>query len=920
MSIKFFLSLFSLVNFIAFINAETSLRNDSLVALYHYHKSDSLYLFPELSLSHANKALPLLYKTKQFEKYVYILNTKSYSFQSMERFDSMEFNNLFAFNEASRLLPQDHVYYLGAINNLARVYQLKGDYASAIRLYREALKEINVSSESVNADLIGTLYENVALIYREKIDYKTAVEYFLQAIKYHEIHYEKNMSVASKGHIKIAKVHQFIGSCYRYIHQYSKSLNHLDKSKSEFDQLENLSTNHYSYLYREYSYLFIGLKDPINAKLYANNSLRNLQNLPLLKTSVEELLGDIAAMHGNAYSSVQSYESSLESCPKRQTHTLGRLHRKISHQYAELGHQKLASQHLDSAFQILEAQEFEQSIHQPGDIDNYPLVELIDCYKEKAWQSHRLYESSGDIQHLLKSMEAYQLMVNAMNGILTSLYSDQSKWIFLRKSKSYISEAISSSIDLAKVAPELGTMWTHFFIDHGKSILLNLERIQMEALRSEGQSDLVVAKKTLEKDIRGLESLIEKVRRDSTYLQELRSELFSKKQEYIRLLTDHQMDHLPSSTKYADFTTFSSSIHNLLDDQSAIINYFQGDEYLYWVYLDSDTTYLEKNPLTDLNSDFSKSGLSQFVVKADQESSIKISNFLEDVSPAHIGQNIEKLIISPDEKLWTLPYDLMYHPYANSSMIHSVNISYAHSITSLMDQNPTSKSWIESGLFAQVPLRSESSNSYHEEFDLLNSYFTELLRGKDASKENFLNAAQDKDLLYISSHAFGDQDSILPFISFSDTSLNLNEIYGMHLNNTLTVISACNVERGRVISGEGLQSLSRAFAAAGSSAILSSLWQLDERATFQIVESFLQNIKSGLSKSAALRAAKLAYLKNASSDLKKHPYYWAGIVLVGNDDPVLFNSSQPLYWIIIAVATLILLLIYSIKRYTDRRI
>ena len=80
-------------------------------------------------------------------------------------------------------------------------------------------------------------------------------------------------------------------------------------------------------------------------------------------------------------------------------------------------------------------------------------------------------------------------------------------------------------------------------------------------------------------------------------------------------------------------------------------------------------------------------------------------------------------------------------------------------------------------------------------------------------------------------------------------------------------------------------SLTRAFAFAGCPSVMTSLWQAQDLSTSRIMESFYKNLAAGLSKSDALREAKLTYLSE-SDKVKSLPFFWAGLVVIGADDPI----------------------------------
>ena len=69
---------------------------------------------------------------------------------------------------------------------------------------------------------------------------------------------------------------------------------------------------------------------------------------------------------------------------------------------------------------------------------------------------------------------------------------------------------------------------------------------------------------------------------------------------------------------------------------------------------------------------------------------------------------------------------------------------------------------------------------------------------------------------------------------------------------------------------------------------------------------FYKNLVTGLSKDVSLRNAKIEYLKSAHPQ-KKHPYYWAGFIIIGDCSP-LWSSKSILNWFIIGFLCVIVLL------------
>jgi CHAT domain-containing protein/Tfp pilus assembly protein PilF len=106
-----------------------------------------------------------------------------------------------------------------------------------------------------------------------------------------------------------------------------------------------------------------------------------------------------------------------------------------------------------------------------------------------------------------------------------------------------------------------------------------------------------------------------------------------------------------------------------------------------------------------------------------------------------------------------------------------------------------------------------------------------------------------------------------------------HEIAGLHLNADLVCLSACRTALGKEIRGEGLVGLTRAFLDAGAKAVLVSLWQVEDRATAELMRRLYEGIlQQGLPPAAALRQAQISLWQGGDW---RAPYYWAGFVLQG---------------------------------------
>jgi CHAT domain-containing protein len=87
--------------------------------------------------------------------------------------------------------------------------------------------------------------------------------------------------------------------------------------------------------------------------------------------------------------------------------------------------------------------------------------------------------------------------------------------------------------------------------------------------------------------------------------------------------------------------------------------------------------------------------------------------------------------------------------------------------------------------------------------------------------------------------------------------------------------------------GEGVMSLSSGFQYAGVPAIVMSLWEVNDRFGSLVIHKFYENLSNGLDKKQSLYNAKVDVL-NMGNALYAHPYYWAGLTLIGDDSKIDF--------------------------------
>jgi CHAT domain-containing protein/tetratricopeptide (TPR) repeat protein len=112
-----------------------------------------------------------------------------------------------------------------------------------------------------------------------------------------------------------------------------------------------------------------------------------------------------------------------------------------------------------------------------------------------------------------------------------------------------------------------------------------------------------------------------------------------------------------------------------------------------------------------------------------------------------------------------------------------------------------------------------------------------------------------------------------------DGFLRVNDIYNARLSADLVVLSGCQTGLGKEVRGEGLMGLTRAFLYAGVPRVVVSLWNVNDRATAELMAALYRSmLRDGKRPSAALREAQLELRKQKRWE---SPYYWAAFVQHG---------------------------------------
>jgi len=164
-------------------------------------------------------------------------------------------------------------------------------------------------------------------------------------------------------------------------------------------------------------------------------------------------------------------------------------------------------------------------------------------------------------------------------------------------------------------------------------------------------------------------------------------------------------------------------------------------------------------------------------------------------------------------------------------------------------------------------------------------------------------------VVHIAAHTIVDEQMptrsavLLAAADGDDGSLGTREISELRFQSGLVVLAACRTQLGRVLRGEGLLSLSRAFMESGAQAVLATLWDVNDVDTGMLMRALYAGLAGGLPPDEALRTAQLAMLRRGDGFAR--PSAWAGFQLAGEARRPLFPPQRTTAWELITALVLL---------------
>lgn len=507
----------------------------------------------------------------------------------------------------------------------------------------------------------------------------------------------------------------------------------------------------------------------------------------------------------------------------------------------------------------------------------------------------------------LIGLDEKRAAVTALQSAVESIESVRSRLQERRFRTGYLQDKHQVYIELARLQMELG---------NNREALSTAERLrtlsfndQANALLGERPQSKVTAQAfELRERIRQLQRVLEQERalpgaeHRQAAVQHFSRELLLAEQQYQAYLDDAAAT--VKATPALRMADTAATIHAKLGPQEALIEYLVADDSVLIFVVRKDRLFATTRAIDQINLFAQIQLLRDLIQRRDNDRWLKPAvsltrNLIEPIIEAGWLEGAERLYLVPHGVLNYLPFALL-PPAGESSpatLVDRYALAYLPTALALPDADTNAGGKGELSLLGVAPDRSRLRHA-PEEAQSLAALFeprSRVLSGTTATESLFMEIAPHYQVLHLATHAYFNKFS--PLLSGleleadqeNDGLLEVHEILQMRLNSELVTLSACETGLAsgyftEFPAGDDFVGMTRAFLQAGSSAVLASLWEVNDRSTVDFMKHFYGRLAAD-----GRQANKALALASAQRGIKsreeyRHPYYWAPFILVGSMD------------------------------------
>lgn len=846
--------------------------------------------------------------------------------------------------------------YVSILNNAALLEDIKGNYMKSKMMYLNTLElQKQVSKDTF---VLSAIYNNITGSYNLLGDYDNAYQTSLQQLKcaknsnveyYQKRPQEQNLDIARAYYLtgNILQSQKKFNDAEEY---YDNSISYLLKYTGEKQERKvKRLINSYTFL----SETLIELSSLDEVPNYIDKIVDIQNKYPYREYKTFELRGLYQYAIGQYQSAINSHEQALQLAMEERSDnkifpTIARLQMHLGDCYNEIDSLKLALSNYHSALSF-----FDSELN--DDQSKNPNIELVNansrCFEilhKKAKSALELYRRGGSIIIQEIAINSYTSLLQLIDKMKASYLKDGSKYFVADLAKEVYDEYLDLLYEMQNMnsSSNIDTEILNLIEKNKSNILFASIEKKYALLSSDLPPKLLQKERDLRTDVafytKELKTTLNK--NDIKRTKGLEQKLFELNETHAilnnRLKSEFPAYYEISQGNEKEYT--AEIVQTQLSNDQLFIEYYESDKYIYTFSISKYKTHFHRqNKDQELMEGIKKyvkyistlpTSKTVNIESAAIQSELIYKGIIHPVLEAH--DNLKDLLLVLDGSMSQLPLgSLLIRNNSDEKykyLIETHEIAYFYSIKQLFDHDtePRERNFNVLGLapiFASENggTRNDNLSSLkslpfaQEELNYLRSNFNgSFLSGKLATTDNLIKNMGDYSVIHLATHAgLNSTDPMLNEIHLSDGAITNYDIMNLNVSPDLVVLSACNTAQGGYQEGEGMISLSRGFFEAGVKSLQSTLWEMNDYSSSQIVKGMYGNLKQGKRKSSALRASKLEYIVSAEK-IRSHPYFWAGMIQIGNDDPIIEKSNSMLYFVILGL--LLLVGIFIFRKYKTR--
>lgn len=380
--------------------------------------------------------------------------------------------------------------------------------------------------------------------------------------------------------------------------------------------------------------------------------------------------------------------------------------------------------------------------------------------------------------------------------------------------------------------------------------------------------------------------------------EETTEELLAVQAEYRRLL-DRMREEEPDYLRDLRGAAVSvAAIQRALDPREVLIEYLVSDDQT-WIFVITSTRVEQLSTAVGQTAlraqvDFARWALEEQREREDLwRGALRGLDdvLLDPVRATGLLRDRRTVIIIPHLELHYLPFEALIQRDAGGDryLVQEHDVVYAPSASVWIRSAERSSSY-RNGVLALAPIQDELAGTRAEVSAIHAAWGSRAhVRWGPAAGENALTAVPGYRVVHLATRGVLNRHN--PLFSYvelhpddgNDGRLEVHEVLRLSLPTQLLVLSACQTALGSgsvgdVPRGDDWVGLVRAFIHAGAQSVLATLWAVDDLRTADLVGQFHRRVAAGASFTQALAETKREAI---DGDGLKHPYLWAGFVLIG---------------------------------------